>query len=439
LHFPAFLTKLLGMNWNSKLWRKSVEEFKDFMLPLTAPLGRSERRIAATQYVEGLLLPGKRKSIEPMAERLDFDAQRLQQFIKDSPWEEQAVWKVIRQEVAPHLEPMDAWIVDETGWPKQGRHSVGVSHQYCGALGKQANCQISVELAVSDGWVAAPMAGRLYLPESWISDRKRCREAGVPETVEFATKSQIALELIREALADEIDPAPVLGDSAYGDSYDFRAELRRLGLEFFLQVTPEEPKGWLEEVPTRLKGKYRTVDEKTAKAARNLVEIAAALPQAAWKDCSWKAANGKNRSTQVAWVEVYLMRGLKEPNGNLEKIWLVVDWPKGDKEAYHYYLAHFHRQPTKAVCLKLSRSRWHIEQYFQRSKDDLGFDHYEGRSWRGFHHHLVMCALAYLFILTVYLHAKKNFWAHVGEKPERDPALAAAIDRMLSVLQSKFS
>src|SRR6266568_1371500 len=189
------------MDWNSKLWRKSVEQFKDFMLPLTVPLGRSERRIAATQYVEGLLLPGKRKSIEPMAARLDFDAQRLQQFIKDSPWEEQAVWKVIRQEVAPHLEPMDAWIVDETGWPKQGRHSVGVSHQYCGALGKQANCQVSVELAVSDGWVAAPMAGRLYLPESWISDRKRCREAGVPEAVEFATKSQIALELIKEALA----------------------------------------------------------------------------------------------------------------------------------------------------------------------------------------------------------------------------------------------
>jgi len=427
------------MDWDDKLWRRSCEQFEKFMIPMTAPLGRSERRIAATHYVEGLLLPGERKSIEPMAERLNFDPQRLQQFVTDSPWDDQAVWQVIRRELAPHLEPMEAWIVDETGWLKQGRHSVGVSHQYCGAVGKQANCQVSVEVVVSDGLVAAPMAGRLYLPEGWIKDRARCRTAGVPEEVEFATKSEIAVDLIKELVADQVDRAPVLGDSAYGDSYEFREQLRRLGLEFFLQVTPQEHKGWMEEVPTKLKGKYRTVDEKTAERARDLVQITMGLPEGAWKDCSWKSVEGEQRKTRLAWIEVYLMRGLKEPNGHLEKVWLVVDWPKGDAEPYHYYLAHLERLPTKALCLKLSRSRWHIEQYFQRSKDDLGFDHYEGRSWRGFHHHLVMSAIAYLFILTVYLSAKKNFWAHVGEEPQRDPALAAAIHRMLSVLQNKFS
>jgi SRSO17 transposase len=427
------------VDWNTKLWRQSCEQFQRFMVPITAPLGRSERRIAATHYVEGLLLPGKRKSIEPMAERLQFDGQRLQQFIKDSPWEDEAVWQTIRREVAPHLEPIEAWIVDETGWPKQGKHSVGVSHQYCGALGKQANCQVSVEIVISDGFVAAPMAGRLYLPEAWIADRPRCREAGVPEEVEFATKSQIALELLRQVVADEIDRAPVLGDSAYGDSYEFRQELRRLNLEFFLQVTPEEHKGWLEEVPTQLKGKYRTVNAKTAERARDLVQITEALPQSSWKDCLWQATGGRQRKTRLAWIEVYLMRGLKEPNGQLEKLWLVVDWPKGHVEPYHYYLAKFDRQPTKALCLKLSRSRWHVEQYFQRSKDDLGFDHYEGRSWRGFHHHLVMSAIAYLFILTVYLSRKKNFWSHVGEEPGSDPALAGAIDRMLSVLRNRIS
>jgi SRSO17 transposase len=378
------------------------------MVPVTAPLGRSERRIAAIHYVEGLLLPGQRKSIEPIAERLQFDSQRLQQFIRDSPWEDESVWQTIRREVAPHLEPIEAWIVDETGWPKQGKHSVGVSHQYCGALGKQTNCQVSVEIVVSDGLVAAPMAGRLYLPESWLNDRPRCQVAGVPEDVEFATKSQIALELLRRMVADEIARAPVLGDSAYGDSFEFREELRRLNLEFFLQVTPAEHKAWLEEVPTQLRGKYRTVSEKTAERARNLAQITAALPASAWKDCSWEATDGGRRKTRLAWTEVYLARGLKEPNGQLEKLWLVVDWPKGDAEPYHYYLAKFDRQPTRAICLKLSRSRWHIEQYFQRSKDDLGFDHYEGRSWRGFHHHLVMSAIAYLFILTVYLRAKKT-------------------------------
>jgi SRSO17 transposase len=427
------------MDWNARLWRRSCEQFGKFMVPITAPLGRSERRIAATHYVEGLLLPGERKSVEPMASRLQFDAQRLQQFIKDSPWDDRRVWQVIRRQVAPHLEPIEAWIVDETGWPKQGRHSVGVSHQYCGALGKQANCQVSVEVTISDGFVAAPMAGRLYLPESWTKDRPRCREAGVPEEVLFATKPQMALALIKEVLADEVDRAPVLGDSAYGDSYEFRQELRRLGLEFFLQVTPEEHKAWLHAVPTKPKGKYLRVDEQTAALARNLAQITTGLPQGAWMDCSWKAVDGEQRKTRLAWVEVYLMRGLKEPQGHLERLWLVVDWPRGEPEPYRHYLAQFDRQPTKALCLKLSRSRWHIEQYFQRSKGDLGFDHYEGRSWRGFHHHLVMSAIAYLFILTVYVSAKKNFWAHVGEESQGDPALVVAIHRMLSVLRDKIS
>jgi SRSO17 transposase len=238
------------------------------------------------------------------------------------------------------------------------------------------------------------MAGRLYLPESWTQDRQRRRKAGVPDGVEFATKSQIALELIGELVRDEVDRAPVLGDSAYGDSYEFRRRLRELDLEFFLQVTPQEHKGWLEQVPTTIRGKYRTVDEKTANQAKDLARISVELPQAAWKECSWKATDGKQRSTRLAWVEVYLMRGLKEPNGDLEKVWLIVDWPTGEPEPYRHYLAHLKRQPSKALCLRLSRSRWHIEQYFQRSKDDLGFDHYEGRSWRGFHHHLVMSAIA---------------------------------------------
>ena len=335
------------MEWNARLWRQSIERIKAFMIPLAAPLGRSERRTAATNYVQGLLMPGQRKSIEPMAARLGIEPQRLQQFMADSPWDETELWRVIRREVVPHFEPIEAWIVDETGWLKQGRNSVGVAHQYCGAVGKQANCQVSVELVVSDGFVAAPVGGRLYLPQSWIDDPQRCAKAGVPPDVGFATKNEIALTLIEQALADQVVPAPVLGDAAYGNGFVFRAHLRELNLEFFLQVTPEEHKGWIQEVPTTLKN----------------------------------------------------------------------------------------REPSKALCLKLSRSRWHVEQYFQRSKDDLGLDHYEGRSWRGFHHHLVMSAIAYLFILTTYLAAKKNFWSDVGEDPGSDPAVATEIDRTLSLLQ----
>jgi len=410
------------------------------MVPVAAPLGRSERRVAAASYVSGLLMAGQRKSIEPMAARLGVDPQRLQQFVADSPWDEEQLWRVLRREVIPHFEPIEAWIADETGWLKQGKHSVGVSHQYCGAIGKQANCQVSVELVVSNGFVAAPVGGRLYLPQSWAEDPERRAKAGVPPEITFATKSQIALQLIEQALADQVAPAPVLGDAAYGDSFAFRQRLRELNLEFFLQVTPEEHFGWTQEVPTVLKGKYRKLaDQKLAASARHLMDIARSLPTGAWKYCSWTTAGGQRHRTRIAWQEVFLARGLKEADGKLEKLWLVVDWPQEAKEPYHCYLADFHRQPSKARCLKLSRSRWHVEQYFQRSKDDLGLDHYEGRSWRGFHHHLVMSAIAYLFILTIYLEAKKNFWSDVGEDPRSDPALAAEIDRTLSLLPEDIS
>jgi SRSO17 transposase len=211
-------------------------------------LGRSERRVGATLYVEGLLMPGQRKSIGPMAERLGVDAQKLQQFITDSPWEESALWKAIRPLAVDCLEPVEAWIVDETGWLKQGQHSVGVGHQYCGAAGKSANCQVNVQVAITDGLVAVPVGARLYLPESWTKDRARCREAGVPDEVEFATKPQIAVNLIKEALADGVVRAPVLGDNAYGINGEFRDQLCALGLEFFLQIDSHHLTGWAQPV-----------------------------------------------------------------------------------------------------------------------------------------------------------------------------------------------
>jgi SRSO17 transposase len=234
-------------------------------------------------------------------------------------------------------------------------------------------------------------------------------------------------------------PAPVLADAAYGNGFGFRQRLRSLGVEFFLQVTPQEHQAWTQEVPTVLNGKYRTVVEAdSVPPARTLLEIARELPAEAWQPCAWKAANGKRQHTRIAWQEVFLARGLKEPQGQLEKCWLVVDWPQDVPEPYHCYLAHFHRAPSKARCLKLSRSRWHVEHYFQRSKDDLGLDHYEGRSWRGFHHHLVLSAIAYLFILTIYLASKKKFWAELGEDPGGDPAVAAEVDRIVSLLPRDF-
>ena len=369
-----------------------------------------------------------------MAERLGVSAQGLQQFVSDSPWSDEAVWAVVRKQIIPHLEPIEAWIVDETGWLKQGQHSVGVSHQYCGALGKQANCQVSVELVMSDGMIVAPLGGRLYLPESWTKDRARCARAGVPEETNFATKPRIALQLVKEALADGVAPAPVLGDAAYGDNAEFRAGLRALGAEFFLQVDAAKHKGWNFEVPTELKQvrRHPTAD---APPSQTLGQIAAGFPAAHWQSAHWKTARGERGTTRLAWCEVWLQHALRKAGGKLEQLWLVVDWPADAAEPYHYYLAHFQRPPTKARCLRLSRSRWQIEHYFQRAKDDLGFDHFEGRSWTGFHHHLVLSALAYLFILTIHARAKKNFWCDVGADPSSDPSLAGEIDRLLLLLR----
>jgi SRSO17 transposase len=424
--------------WNAKLWQERVEQFQEFLTPVIAGLGRSERRMAAARYVEGLLIPGQRKSIIPMAERLGVDSQSLQQFVTDSPWSEEALWHAIRKEIIPHLEPLEAWVVDETGWLKQGSHSVGVSHQYCGAVGKQANCQVSVEVVVSDGSIAAPVGGRLYLPESWTQDRERCAAVGVPEEVKFATKPELAVAILRQVQRDGVPPAPVLGDAAYGGNAAFRAVVRdELGMEFFLQVDGTKLKGWDHEVRTEVKRVRRHVCAGEP-PAETLAEITRRIPEGEWKKCSWVTAGRRTRRTRLAWREVFLQHDLRESGGDLEKVWLVVDWPAGNPEPYHYYLAHLHRPPNKARCLKLSRSRWHVEQYFQRSKDDLGLDHFEGRSWRGFHHHLVLSAVAYLFILTVYLRRKKNFWCDVGTDSPEDPALVGEVDRILSILRNEI-
>jgi SRSO17 transposase len=172
--------------------------------------------------------------------------------------------------------------------------------------------------------------------------------------------------------------------------------------------------------------------DKATPPSQTLVELAAQMRPREWKQCEWTSASGQNRTTRLAWCELYLQADLDQ--GGMEKHWLVVDWPEQDPEPYRYYIAHFHQPPSRARCLKLSRSRWQIEQFFQRAKTDLGLDHFEGRSWRGFHHHLVLCVVAYLFLLSVHLRSKKNFWCDVGTDAESDPTIAGEIDRLLPFL-----
>lgn len=412
----------------------ALTQLRGFMEPLVRNLGRSERRTGALRYVHGLLIPGQRKSIEPMAERLGVDAQSLQQFIADSPWDEAHLWQAIRKEVLPTLGPIESWIVDETGWVKQGNKSVGVSHQYCGAVGKQARCQVCVEVVVSDGQVAAPAAGQLYLPRSWTENPKRMKAAKVPEGRAFMTKPQIAIELFEQLVTDGVARAPVLGDAVYGDGGDFRASLRSLGLEYFLQVTPTAHLAWLEPPDVRMAQKRLHLSKSQA-PGQSLLDIARGIKAGEWHHVSWKSASGETCRTRIAWKKVYLGHSLGKANSWVEESWLVVDWPEGDEKPYHCYLADLDREPEKYLCLRLSRSRWHVEQCFQRSKFDLGLDHYEGRSWRGFHHHLALSALAYLFVMVVHQSLKKNFTALVGSGVASDPALVSESDRLVLLLR----
>jgi SRSO17 transposase len=255
----------------------------------------------------------------------------------------------------------------------------------------------------------------------------------VPPEVSFQTKPAIALELVKQILADGVSSAPVLGDEVYGAASELRWGLRRLGLEYFLN-TGSDLLAWTRPVKTRLAKKYWGVAEGEP-AARSLAVLSKTITTAQWHPVAWRAADGTKRQTRVAWLAVYVLSDLDRDTGEWPPTWLVVDWPAGDADPYHLYLAWFKTPPTPQRCLRLSRGRFPVEQFFQRGKTDLGLDHYEGRSWQGFHHHLVLAAIAYLFVTVIYLRSKKNFWCYVGTGVARDAAVVGAADRLLSVLR----
>ncbi len=262
------------------------------------------------------------------------------------------------------------------------------------------------------------------------ADRSRRAQAGVPAETGFATKPQIAAALLAQVVRDGVQPAPVLGDCGYGDNAEFRAAVRHLGLEFFLTVDPAKHQGWLQ--PLRLaRGRKPRRVAVGQPATRTLLALAQALAPEAWRSCTWKADDGSTRRTRLAWGEIHLPNGQDGPANGLERVWLIVDWPAGDAAPYHCYLAQLDRPPHQARCLRWSRGRGALEHYFQRGKTDLGLDHHEGRSWAGFHHHLVLAALAYWFVVLTGERTKRDFWPDVGTDVPRDPAVVGEMARLL--------
>lgn len=218
--------------------RKCRERLEQFLADLLEPVGRRERRHWGSLYVRGLLLNGERKSIEPMAARLpEGNVQALQQFVGQSPWGWDAVWERLGSRMTAELEPDAAWVVDDTGFPKQGHHSVGVERQYSGTLGKTGNCQVAVSLHHVGEQGHAVLGWRLYLPEGWAADEQRREQAGVPPEVTFRPKWQLALDLVDQVRSWDVPARVVIADAGYGEVTEFRAGLEARALPYVVGVS----------------------------------------------------------------------------------------------------------------------------------------------------------------------------------------------------------
>jgi SRSO17 transposase len=374
-----------------------------FLTEMLAPLGRKDRRQWGGVYLRGLLLDGERKSAGAMAARLlDGNEQSLQQFLSQSPWD----WLRLWQHMATHLEqkfsPAVAWIVDDTGFPKKGEHSVGVARQYSGTLGKTANCQIAVSLHRTDARGSSPLGFRLYLPQEWTDDPVRCQAAGVPDTVGFRPNWQLALGLIDQALEWGLTKPPVvLADAAYGEVTAFREalEARHLayaaGISKALAVWPEPPGG---AVPNGT-GRGRPVKCMRFGGQKPVsVKELALAHQKRFRTVNWREGS-QGPLTSRFWAQrVESAHDWNHGKAPGKEVWLLVERPVDEPEPVKYYLCDLPKSMSLQRLVATARGRWRVEQDYQQMKEELGLDHFEGRSWTGWHHHVTMVMLAHLFL-----------------------------------------
>lgn len=407
-----------------------------FLEDLLAPMGRSERRHWARVYVQGLLLDGERKSIEPMAQRIvGADVQALRQFVGQSPWAVDEVQRRLAHKVVDLLSEAEVWIIDETSFPKAGRHSVGVARQYCGTLGKIANCQVAVSLHWSSAAASCPLVWRLYLPRQWLEDTARATEVRLPPGTVYRSKTELALEEIDQALAWGLPPLPVLADSAYGNDFSFRQALRQRQLQYAVQVEPTtgvwtaDPNLPMPALNKNKMGRPRRYPPPAGWAQpQNLKEVAQQLPASAWRRVTWRQGSRGAQCSRFVMLAVWAAHGWRQqahPPQVME--WLLVEWPTGETEPTKYWLAQLGAQPLGLRRLvRTAKTRWRIEQDYRELKEELGLDHYEGRQWLGWHHHVCLVTIAYAFLRTEQARFKKNCWCDLEPAPSAEATTGPA-------------
>jgi len=395
--------------------RKRLEQF---LIDLLEPVGRRERRHWGSVYVRGLLLDGERKSVEPMAKRLpDGNEQAMQQFVGQSPWEWQPVWERLARRMVRELEPDAVWVIDDTGFPKQGEHSVGVERQYSGTLGKTANCQVAVSLHEVCRDAAAVLSWRLYLPESWAADRERRAAAGIPVALKFRKKWELALEMIDQVRDWGLIERIIVADAGYGDVTAFREKLEERKLRYALGVQSNTGV-WLESPRPRKLKPQRLGRPPTALhyAKQRPISVKEAAQQAqGWKKIRW-------REGSKGWLESRFWAGRVQPSHGFhegrapgKEVWLLVEWPEDLQEPSKYFFCDLPGDYSLRRLAQVAKSRWKIEQDYQQLKEELGLDHYEGRSWAGWHHHVTLVMLAHSFLTLETLRNQKNFWLDPAE------------------------
>jgi len=379
-----------------------------FVDTLTADFGRPERRTAMGQYISGLLLDGERKSIEPIAARLvdrpdqiQAMRQRLQQCVVVSPWDASELFARLARTLDRELPDVTAFVVDDTGFPKKGIHSVGVARQYSGTLGRTDNCQIATSLHLAGERGSGCIGMRLYLPEAWSRDGARCRAAGVPDTVTFAPKWQHALDLLDGALATGVRPHVVLGDAAFGEVTAFREALTARGLSYVLRVPSNLvvwPPGTRFAVPARrgATGRPRSTRRPTTPASP--LTLAAVAATVRHRRVTWRDGSRGRQASRFAAIRVHLAHRHAEGAGPGPEVWLLSEWPRDEPAPTKYYLSSLPATTALRTLVRFGKLRWRIERDYQELKGELGLDHFEGRTWNGFHHHVALCAAAHAFL-----------------------------------------
>jgi SRSO17 transposase len=388
------------------------ERFAVYLDRMAQAAGHADRIVPMQNYVRGLLLPLERKSVEPMAARLAPGNvrqmhQSLHHIVAEAAWSDEAVLAEVRRQVLPSMtrqHPLAAWIVDDTGFPKKGTHSVGVTRQYCGQVGKQDNCRVAVSVSVTTGQASLPLAYRLYLPEIWAQDRARRSQVGVPEEIEFQTKQEIALDQIRSLVAEEVPRAPVLADAAYGNDHGFREGLEALGFSYAVGIqssTSVWPPGSA-PLPAKARGvmgrppKLLQRDEKYSPLS--VKELALCLSPGDLRRVSWREGTRGTMASRFAALRVRVAHRDYERSQPRPEQWLLFEWPKTEKEPTKYWLSNLPELISLRRLVATAKLRWRIERDYEELKQELGLGHYEGRNWRGFHHHATLCIAAYGFL-----------------------------------------